>query len=61
MKNKIKQFLFGIKQTTDVEEKAYICKSSPSVYNTIVPGNMTIDEWRNGGYSRWNHPEINRK
>lgn len=27
------------------------------IYRTTIPGDMTMEEWQSGGFSRYNHPK----
>ena len=58
MKKLITKFLFGSIRTEDVScgnflyEKADLSQAGRS----IIPGDMTFDEWKEGGWSKYNHP-----
>ena len=28
---------------------------TPNIFNTVVPGNMDLEEWKAGGYSKFIH------
>ena len=36
-------------------------ESELKIHKTTVPGDMTMEEWQNGGFSKYNHPKAECK
>lgn len=59
MKKLIEKIFFSNPRTEDVKEGNFLYEGTDysRVGKSIVPGDITFEEWQKGGWSRYNHPE----
>lgn len=43
---------------TKKSQEPFKLDNIPKIRSTFVPGGMTMEQWNNGGYSKYNHPEV---
>ena len=59
MKKLIEKIFFSKPRTEDVEQGNFLYENADysKAGKSVVPGNMTFEEWQRGGWSKYNHPE----